>query len=137
MAADSEALTHYQHAFETYTKAFGDKWDPIQRGILERKMGQAFYRRGDHNRAMEYLQKALVDFGRPRLPESQGKMRLAILRELCIQGGYRLLSRWLTKAKDQPCDPVIREIAQAYEAVSAELSCHCTGTFSFGYSCLA
>jgi len=51
IAADAEALTHYQQALEAYTRVFGDHWDPRQRAVVERKMGEAFYRRGDHELA--------------------------------------------------------------------------------------
>ncbi|MBC8253645.1 MAG: AAA family ATPase, partial [Ardenticatenia bacterium] len=46
VAADAEALAHYQQALEAYTRVLGDHWDPLQRAVLERKMGEAFYRRG-------------------------------------------------------------------------------------------
>ena len=50
MAADAEALAHYQQAMAAYARAFGDRWDPLQRAALERKMGEALFRRGNHDR---------------------------------------------------------------------------------------
>ena len=47
IAADAEALAHYQDAIEAYTRAFGDTWDPLERASLERKMGEALFRRGE------------------------------------------------------------------------------------------
>ena len=33
IAADAEALAHYQEAVEAYTRAFGDSWDPLERAL--------------------------------------------------------------------------------------------------------
>lgn len=117
IAADAEVLTHYQQALETYTKVFGDKWDPIQRGILERKMGEAFYRKGEYETAMEYLQGALVYFGRPRLPTSMGKVLFETLKEIGIQVSHRLCSRWLAKKRSGATDPMVEEVVRIYDDV--------------------
>jgi class 3 adenylate cyclase/tetratricopeptide (TPR) repeat protein len=117
IAADAEALTHYQQALETYAKAFGDRWDPVQRGILERKMGEAFYRRGDYQNAMEYLQRALVYFGRPMLPTSRAGIGLGILREILVQVAHRLFSPWLVKKTYGPVDQAEEEVALIYWVV--------------------
>jgi class 3 adenylate cyclase/tetratricopeptide (TPR) repeat protein len=118
IAADAEALTHYQQALETYARVFGDKWDPIQRGILERKMGEGLYRRGEWEKAMEYLQQALVYFGQPKLATSPAKVRLGILREIGIQLCHRLFSRWLVKKTYEPADLIVEEVARIYETVA-------------------
>ena len=117
IAADAEALAHYQQALEIYTRVFGDKWDPLQRGVLERKMGEAFYRRGEYEQAMEYLQRALVYFGRPQLRTSRSKIRLGIVREIAVQIGHRIFSRRLAKRADGPVDEVVEEVARVYEIV--------------------
>jgi class 3 adenylate cyclase/tetratricopeptide (TPR) repeat protein len=120
IAADTEALVHYQEAIETYTRVFGDKWNPIQRGILERKMGEAFYRRGETQKAMEYLQHALVYLGRPKLPESRLRVRLSILREIAVQIAHHIFSRWLIKKTYGPVDQAVEETARIYEIVASK-----------------
>ena len=40
MAADAEALAHYEEAMATYERAQGDAWSPLQRAVLERKIGE-------------------------------------------------------------------------------------------------
>jgi class 3 adenylate cyclase/tetratricopeptide (TPR) repeat protein len=120
LAADAEALAHYQQAMETYAKVFGDKWDPLQRGILERKMGEAFYRRGEHEKSAEYFQRALVCFGRPPLPTSPSKVRLGILREIAVQIGHRLFFRSLIKKADRPADQAVEEAGRIYEIVATQ-----------------
>jgi class 3 adenylate cyclase/tetratricopeptide (TPR) repeat protein len=114
IAADAEALTHYQQALETYTRVFGERWDPVQRASLERKMGEAFYRRGEHEKANEYLQSALGYLSKP-LPESTWGVRLAILREIAVQIGYRLMPGRLVKPTRKP-DLATTEEARIYEA---------------------
>ena len=114
IAADAEALTHYQQALETYTRVFGDKWDPVQRASLERKMGEAFYRRGEHEKASEYLQSALGYLSKP-LSQSRWGVRLAILREIAVQIGHRLIPGRFVKPSQKP-DPATAEEARIYEA---------------------
>ena len=65
IAADAEALEHYERAMEAYARAFGDTWDPLERATLERKMGEALYRRGEQARAREYLHPGARHAGQP------------------------------------------------------------------------
>jgi tetratricopeptide (TPR) repeat protein len=92
IAADTEALAHYEEAIDAYAQAFGDKWDPLQRAVLERKMGEALYRRGDHQQAREYLYRALATLGHP-FPEAPGAVRRALLAELMRQVRHRVIPR--------------------------------------------
>jgi len=119
IAADAEALRHYQEAIESYTHVFGDKWDPLQRGSLERKMGEAFYRRGDTQKAMEYLQRGLVYLGRPKLPTSRSEVGRGILREIAVQIVHRIFSRWLVKKTYEPVDQTVEEAVRIYEIVAS------------------
>ncbi len=116
IAADAEALAHYQQAIAAYARVFGDRWDPIQRASLERKMGEAFYRRGEHKQAMEYLQRALTYLGKS-LPTSRWRVRLGILREIIIQIGHRLLPRLFVKTIDASVSQAVEEEARIYEIV--------------------
>jgi len=119
IAADAEALRHYQEAIESYTRVFGDKWDPLHRGSLERKMGEAFYRRGDTQKAMEYLQRGLVYLGRPKLPTSRSEVGRGILREIAVQIVHHIFSRWLVKKTYEPVDQAVEEVAHIYEIVAS------------------
>jgi tetratricopeptide (TPR) repeat protein len=69
IAADAEALSLYAQAMSAYARAFGDRWDPLQRAVLERKMGEAFLRRGEYPLAMEHFGLALAFLGY-QLPSS-------------------------------------------------------------------
>jgi class 3 adenylate cyclase/tetratricopeptide (TPR) repeat protein len=116
IAADAEALSHYQQAMETYARVFGDKWDPVQRASLERKMGEAFYRRGEHQKAVECLERAFSCLGRT-LPKSPREIRLAILREIAIQACHRLFPRFLVKPPDRQASRATEEVALIFESL--------------------
>jgi tetratricopeptide (TPR) repeat protein len=113
LAADTEALAHYRQALSAWERLVGDRWDPLQRAILERKMGEALFRRGDHRQASEYLQRALGLLGR-RLPTSRWRIRLAIGRELVRHIAYRLVRRgWKLEPAARP-DPIAQELVTIY-----------------------
>ena len=100
IAADAEALAHYQEAFEAYARAFGDRWDPLERAALERKMGEALYRRGEQAQASEYLLMTLATLGSP-LPASPGAVRRAVLAQILRQVGHRLFP-WFQSRRRAP-----------------------------------
>jgi tetratricopeptide (TPR) repeat protein len=100
IAADAEAFAHYEEAVEAYTRVFGEKWDPVERAILERKMGEALFRTGEPERALEYLYRALDMLGSP-FPTSSGALGRAIVAQLFIQFGHRLLW-WLPRRTASP-----------------------------------
>ena len=91
MAADAEALAHYQQAMQAYAKSSHVLWDSVQQAELKRKIGEAFLRRGDNKRAHEFLIEALGHLGKS-IPDSRTKLRQGILFELARQAGYRALS---------------------------------------------
>ena len=90
IAADSEALAYYKEAIETYGRVFGDRWDPVQRASLERKMGEAFYRRGEHEQGNRIPATGIELFGQTTAVSSR-EMGLAIMGEIIKQVGHRLL----------------------------------------------
>jgi class 3 adenylate cyclase/tetratricopeptide (TPR) repeat protein len=111
VAADAEALAHYRRAVEAYARAFGDRWDHLQRATLERKIGEAFLRRGDHRQAIDSLHGALGLLGAP-LPTTPGAVALGLGRELLRQAGHRVLPRRLWQATT--VDAVDRERLYIY-----------------------
>lgn len=89
IAADAEAIDHYERALEAYARAFGDRWDPFERAAVERKIGESRYRLGEYERATRHLDRALqlLRFGRPR---TRTGVRLAIAGELVRQVIHRV-----------------------------------------------
>ncbi len=114
VAADTEALAHYEQALAAYARAFSDEWDPLERATLERKIGEALLRRGEHEPALDHLQRALACLGKP-LPASVWGVRLAILRELAQQAGHRLLPGLFLKQMGRRVSPAIEEEIHTYE----------------------
>lgn len=116
VAADIEALAHYEKALATYARAFGDRWDPLQRAKLERKMGEALFRRGQHEQAIEHLGEALALLGSP-YPRSRRGVRIGIARALVRQLGHRLVQRSTVRSASDGVDVVAEERYLAYEAM--------------------
>jgi len=90
IAADSEALVHYQEALLTYERAFGDSWETLQRVSLERKIGEALYRRGEMKPALEYLHRCLDLLGKP-MKTTRWCVRLRILGAITRHISYGIL----------------------------------------------
>jgi class 3 adenylate cyclase/tetratricopeptide (TPR) repeat protein len=121
VAADAEALDHYENALVTYGRAFGDRWDPLQRAQLERRIGEALFRRGQHEQAIEHLFGALALLGSPfgspdRL--SRRRVRLGIAKAAARQLGHRLVPRPKVRVVEGDAVAVVaHERYLAYEAV--------------------
>ena len=107
MAADAEALNLYEQAIAAYGRAFGDQWDPAQRASLERKMGEAFRRRGDYQQAVEHFRHALGYLGY-RLPMSRTEVRVALVRELIVQVGHRIWPKKFVRPAVSPMPLLLR-----------------------------
>jgi tetratricopeptide (TPR) repeat protein len=63
MAADAEALEHYRQAEAAYTRVAAQALTPLQRAMLDRKLGQAFYGVGNYDQAIEHCSRALAHLG--------------------------------------------------------------------------
>lgn len=63
MAADAEALEHYRQAEAAYARVAAQDLTPLQRAILDRKLGQAFYGVGNYDQAVEHCTRALAHLG--------------------------------------------------------------------------
>ena len=113
VAADAEALAHYKDAMMAYERAFGESWDPAERAALERKMGEALFRRGDQTEALQYLRRALVHCDRP-FPLSRWGTRRAILRELAAQIGHRILPGLFVKQASGQTAPGVQDQMRIY-----------------------
>jgi class 3 adenylate cyclase/tetratricopeptide (TPR) repeat protein len=118
IAADAEALMHYRHAIEAYERAFGDTWNPLQRSTLERKMGEALFRLGQHEQALAIVIAAKARLHRPltALPKSGLGIRLAIGLEIARRAGRSVVSRVAARRTPASVDPgVLDEIARLGE----------------------
>ena len=113
MIAHEDAIEHYQEAMTAYRKALGDEWDRHDQALLEYKIGESFFRRGNHTEALRHFEQALIYWGEP-LPDTKWGIRLAILREVVVQSAHRLLPRLLIKPIVAPPPPIVDEINPLY-----------------------
>jgi class 3 adenylate cyclase/tetratricopeptide (TPR) repeat protein len=117
MAADAEALAHYNQALEAYARVRGDDWDPLERAKLERKIGEAFYRLGQRGQARPHLERSLSLLG-AELPSTRGGTRLAIARSLLVQAAHRIFPRLFVRQMGNTLDPVAEEIFETSRVLS-------------------
>ncbi len=113
IAADTEALAHYRRAMAAYANAFGEQWDPVERAALERKMGEALYRRGEWAQALDFFLKALTYLEHP-LPKSRWHVRFALLLEIAQQIGRSLLPKLF---RGQETEPAAQEVLLIYQTL--------------------
>jgi class 3 adenylate cyclase/tetratricopeptide (TPR) repeat protein len=107
IAADAEALALYREAFAAHERAFGEGWEPAERGVLERKMGEALLRRGVHLEARDHLERSLIYLGRP-FPRSRSGVRVAVLGHALRQAGHRLTPTFFRAKPAAHIEEVIR-----------------------------
>jgi class 3 adenylate cyclase/tetratricopeptide (TPR) repeat protein len=107
IAADAEALALYREAFAAHERAFGERWEPAERGVLEGKMGEALLRRGVHFEARDHLERSLTYLGRP-FPRSRSGVRLAVLGHALRQAGHRLTPMFFRAKPAAHIEEVIR-----------------------------
>jgi class 3 adenylate cyclase/tetratricopeptide (TPR) repeat protein len=117
IAADSEALSHYREAISAYERVFGDRWDPAQRAGLERRVGEALFRRGEHEQAIEYLRQAVGRLGF-KYPRSSFGVRVAILAQTLRQVGHRLVPATFLDRSRTGADAVSIETSRLFEAMA-------------------
>ncbi len=114
-AADREALMYYRAAITAYERAFGTRWDPVHRARLERRIGEIFFRQGQHARAVNHLQEALQWLGHP-LPTSSGAIRRGVAAALgrwFLSNLVHLLPR-LPPSSSTPPTPQVQEEVYIY-----------------------
>jgi class 3 adenylate cyclase/tetratricopeptide (TPR) repeat protein len=109
LAADTEALTNYRLAMEAYARVRGDDWPTLERAQLERKIGEALYRLGQHGQSRPYLERSLALLG-AELPTSHWGTRLAIARALLVQAAHQMLPGLFVRSMGGTLDPVAEEI---------------------------
>ncbi len=113
LAADAEALAHYRQALAAHARVFGERWDPVERAALERKMGEALFRRGQNDEALEHMHRALIQLGSPY----PARVRPAILRALLRQLGHRLLPWLFLRGVPAEAGAAAKERGRIYETL--------------------
>jgi class 3 adenylate cyclase/tetratricopeptide (TPR) repeat protein len=117
LAADTEALTHYERALEVHARAFGEQWDPLERAALERKMGAALMRRGAYEQANQHLVRALARVG-GTYPRASRGITVAILRQAVRQVWHRVSPFRTRRRAQSPAERfAAEERARIYERI--------------------
>jgi len=101
MAADVEATAHYRAALDACIRAFGDRWDPVERASLERRIGEALFRLGQYEPASEHLDSALALLG-IHFPRSSLGVRARIAAHVLLQAWYHVRPRPLWRWGSHP-----------------------------------
>jgi class 3 adenylate cyclase/tetratricopeptide (TPR) repeat protein len=116
MAADAEALSHYHQAMEAYARVRGEDWPPFERAQLERKIGEALFRLGEHDQARAYMYRTLALLGEG-FPATRWGTRLALMGAILWQAGHRLVPRLFVRPMSGIPDERFQEVFQAGEAL--------------------
>lgn len=89
VAADSEALKYYEEALATYAKVDGATWEPWQKAIVECRLGEAHYHRGNQALANAHFENALRACSEP-LPSGRMALFKGFAQQLVVQLLLRL-----------------------------------------------
>ncbi len=116
MAADVEALEYYRKALAAHGQAFGNRWQPEQKALLERKMGEALFRSGQNQLGREYMLRALNYLNHP-YPLTKRGIYLVIGQQLMQQMGYRFFSK-LRRQKKKYSQSLAQELCQIYATMA-------------------
>jgi class 3 adenylate cyclase/tetratricopeptide (TPR) repeat protein len=116
LAADAEALSHYEQALAAYGHAFGDGWDPMERAVLDGNVGVALFRRGEHGQGRKHLERALASLGEP-YPTSRWGVRSALVREMARQAVHRILPGLFVRPATLRVDRALAELSHQYETI--------------------
>ncbi|MEW6278189.1 MAG: adenylate/guanylate cyclase domain-containing protein [Candidatus Eremiobacterota bacterium] len=103
VGADAEALSTYRRAADAYGRAFGGRWDPLDRARLQRKLGEAHLRRGELEAARQHFRQARACLRAPNL-DSSAAVRWSLLRELPGHLAFLFGPR-----RHHPADPRVEE----------------------------
>jgi class 3 adenylate cyclase/tetratricopeptide (TPR) repeat protein len=113
VAADADAVERYREAMSAYETT--GRASPLQIASLERKLGEALFRRGEHAQAILSFRSALSRLGAP-LPASRGALTRAIVRQALVQLTHLAMPR-LVRGTRANIDPIVQERTNAYQTL--------------------
>jgi tetratricopeptide (TPR) repeat protein len=114
VAADVEAVERYRDAMSAYETT--GRAPPLQIASLERKLGEALFRRGDHVQAIMSLRRALARLN-ASLPSSRAATIRAIAIQILVQAGH-LAAPWSIRRPRSDIDPIVQERSRAYQLLA-------------------
>jgi class 3 adenylate cyclase/tetratricopeptide (TPR) repeat protein len=114
VAADAEAVERYRDAMSAYETT--GHAQPLQIASLERKLGEALFRRGEHVQAIMSLRRALARLD-ASLPSSRAATIRAILARSLVQVGH-IAAPWSLPAPRARVDAAVEERSRAYQLLA-------------------
>ncbi|MCK5165073.1 MAG: AAA family ATPase [Desulfobacula sp.] len=84
IAGDSEALSHYKKAMSATEQLFSNKLNDFEKAVYQRKLGEIYFRRGEHDKALVSFKQAFSLLG-ISYPFGKWQTRFAILNQLIKQ----------------------------------------------------
>jgi class 3 adenylate cyclase/tetratricopeptide (TPR) repeat protein len=117
IAGDSEALSHYKKAMSAHEQLFGDKIDDFEKAVYQRKLGEIYFRRGEHDKALVSLKQAFKLLG-IFYPLSKWQTRISILHQLIVQITKRVFSVFNKKMTKTKLNRHEEEITKIYETMA-------------------
>ncbi len=118
IAGDSEALAHYKKALSAHEEIFGDQINDFDKAVYSRKLGEIYFRRGEHDKALEAFKKAFSLLG-IAYPFTRWKTRAVILRQVCRQCFHRMaFFFYKNQAVSTKSSDFDREIARIFESMA-------------------
>jgi tetratricopeptide (TPR) repeat protein len=114
VAADAEAVERYRDAMSAYETT--GRAPPLQIASLERKLGEALFRRGEHMQAIMSLRRALARL-HASLPSSTPATIRAIVRRIIVQASH-LAAPWSLPTPREGVDATVQERSRAYQLLA-------------------
>jgi class 3 adenylate cyclase/tetratricopeptide (TPR) repeat protein len=118
IAADAEALEHYQQALSAYQNSLDTESARLERAVLERKIGEALFRRGHHDTALECLNRALSFLRSVNPFTSSTSVRVGIVKEIMRQLAHRWMSKELPRQALRQVEAKYHECVNVYFAMA-------------------
>lgn len=116
IAGDSEALSHYKKAMSAHEQLFGDKIDDLEKAVYQRKLGEIYFRRGEHDKSLVSLKQAFKLLG-IFYPLGKWQTRGSILHQLIIQITKRVFSVFNKKMNITKLNRHEEEVIKIYEVM--------------------
>ncbi len=117
IAGDSEALSHYKKAMSAHEQLFGSKLADSEKAVYERKLGEIYFRRGEHDKALVSFKQAFNLMG-IFYPFGKWQTRIAILHQLLNQVLKRTFGIFRKKRRSQKLKRGEEEVIKIYESMA-------------------
>jgi tetratricopeptide (TPR) repeat protein len=73
-------------AIPVHEEIFGDQLNDFDKALYTRKLGEIYFRRGEHDKALESFKKAFNLLGMA-YPFTRWRARAVIVRQICLEMG--------------------------------------------------